>query len=104
MKLLSKPEELVLLAVLRLENEAYCVPIREQIIETTGKDWSFGSIYIPLNRLEEKGYITSSLGESTNERGGRAKRYYVLTDKGKEILKESRDLQNRMWDGIPESI
>ncbi len=80
MKLLSRPEELVLLAIWKLKDNAYCVPIREQIIETTGKEWSFGSVYIPLNRLEEKGLINSFLGESSPERGGRAKRFYNLTE------------------------
>lgn len=104
MKLLSRPEELVLLAIWRLKENAYCVPIREQIIKITGKKWSFGSIYIPLNRLEEKGLISSFLGEPTNERGGRAKRYYFLTETGKEELQEVRALQQKMWDGIPDSI
>jgi len=104
MKLLSKPEELVLLAIWRLKENAYCVPIREQIIQITGKKWSFGSIYIPLNRLEEKGLINSILGESTNERGGRAKRYYTLTEKGKVKLQEARELEHKMWHGIPDAI
>ena len=104
MKLLSRPEELVLLSIWRLKDNAYCVPIREQIIETTGKKWSFGSIYIPLNRLEEKGLISSVLGESTSERGGRAKRYYFLTEDGKEALQEIRGLQQKMWEGVPENI
>ncbi|MFC1492926.1 PadR family transcriptional regulator [candidate division KSB1 bacterium] len=104
MKLLSRPEELVLLAVWKLKDDAYCVPIREQIIETTGKNWSFGSVYIPLNRLEEKGLICSNLGDSTPERGGRAKRFYTLTKDGKEELQAIRALQEKMWDGIPKTI
>lgn len=104
MKLLSRPEELVLLAIWKLKDNAYCVPIREQIIETTGKEWSFGSVYIPLNRLEEKGLINSFLGESSPERGGRAKRFYNLTETGKEELQAVRKLQEKMWDGVPRTI
>jgi len=104
MKLISKPEELILLAVLRLKDQAYCVPIRDQIISITGKDWSFGSIYIPLNRLESKGLIESFLGPPSNERGGRPKRYYRLTDRGRAELRVARGIEKKMWKGIPENI
>ncbi|MFC1556199.1 PadR family transcriptional regulator [candidate division KSB1 bacterium] len=104
MKLLSRPEELVLLAIWHLNDDAYCVPIRERIIELTDKDWSFGSVYIPLNRLEKKGLIASNLGDPTSERGGRAKRFYVLTRTGKEALQEVRALNAKMWQGMPDTI
>ena len=104
MKLLSKPEELILLAILRLKEQAYSVPIRDQIIQVTGKSWSFGSIYIPLSRLETKGLIASSLGKSSQERGGRPKRFYRLTKKGLAELRASRKIGQDMWEGIPEII
>lgn len=104
MKLLSRPEELILLAIWKLKDNAYCVPIREQVMEMTGKKWSFGSIYIPLNRLEEKGLINSLLAEPTRERGGRAKRYYNLTKQGKTALEEIRELQQRIWIDVPDTI
>lgn len=104
MKLLSKSEELILLAVLRLKDQAYCVPIRDQIRHVTEKDWSFGSIYIPLNRLESKGLIDSFLGPSAKERGGRPKRYYRLTEKGLAELRAARAIKDEMWEGIPENI
>jgi len=68
-------EHMVLLAVLRLGDDAYAVTVREEILTHTGRHVSRGSIYITLDRLETKGYLKSRLGEPTAERGGRAKRY-----------------------------
>ena len=102
MKLLTRPEELVMLAIWRLKKNAYCVPIREQVSEVTGRNWSFGAIYVPLNRLEQKGYIESFLGEPTPERGGRSKRIYKLTLEGLKALAEIRKVEEVMWAGIPE--
>ena len=73
MKLLTRAEELVLIAVYRLEELAYCVPIRENLCEFTGQDWSFGSIYDALDRLERKGHLRSRLSEPIRARGGRSK-------------------------------
>ena len=67
MKLLSRSEEMVLLAVQTLREEAYCVPIRSHLIKMTGQNWSFGSIYDPLDRLEKKGLLRSSLTEPVKE-------------------------------------
>ncbi|MFC1477529.1 PadR family transcriptional regulator [candidate division KSB1 bacterium] len=100
MKLLSRPEELVLLAVWRLKDNAYCVTIRRQISEVTGKDWSFGAVYVPLDRLEKKKYISSNLGEPTAERGGRSKRFYSLTPDGVDALLKVKEIENAMWEGI----
>jgi PadR family transcriptional regulator PadR len=86
MRLLSRSEELVLLAVWKLEENAYCVPIRDQLIKVTRKKWSFGSIYDPLDRLEKKKLLESFLSEPTNERGGRSKRIYRLTKRGQKAL------------------
>ncbi|MFC1564213.1 PadR family transcriptional regulator [candidate division KSB1 bacterium] len=102
MKLLSRAEELVLLAVWRLRDDAYCVPIREQVQGVTGKEWTFGAIYIPLHRLEKKGYLESFLGNATSERGGRSKRYYKVRQKGMKALAEIKKVENAMWEGIPE--
>jgi len=74
MKLLSRSEEMVLLAVWKLQGEAYCVPIRSELMQITRKNWSFGSIYDPLERLERKKLLESHLTEPTRERGGRSKR------------------------------
>ena len=99
MRLLSRTEELVLLAVWRLQEKAYCVPIREDLNAVTGRNWSFGSIYDPLDRLEKKGLLKSHLTDPTNERGGRSKRVYELTFEGRRELSEIRTIQEAMWSG-----
>lgn len=102
MKILTRAEELILLAAWRLGENAYCVPIRAQISEITGESWSLGSIYMPLERLVKKGYLKSYLSESTPERGGRHKRIYKLTQEGLRALQKARSLEVRMWQGIPD--
>jgi PadR family transcriptional regulator PadR len=93
-------EHMVLLAVLRLGDDAYAVTVREEILTHTGRDVSRGSIYITLDRLETKGYLKSRLGEPTAERGGRAKRYYTLRPVAIEALKESRRALVSLWRGF----
>ena len=99
MKLLSRSEEMVLLAVWKLQGDAYCVPIRSELMRITGRNWSFGSIYDPLERLERKKLLESSLTEPTRERGGRSKRVYRLTRDGKKALMELRRIQETLWQG-----
>ena len=93
MKLLSRSEEMVLLAVLALRDEAYCVPVRSHLIKITKQNWSFGSIYDPLDRLEKKGLLRSHLTEPVKERGGRSKRIYRLTEQGRKTLMAMRAIQ-----------
>jgi DNA-binding PadR family transcriptional regulator len=93
-------EHVVLLAVLRLRDEAYAVPIRDEIARCTGRDVSRGSVYITLDRLETKGLLKSRLGDPTAERGGRAKRYYELRPRGLEALRESRRALVALWRGL----
>lgn len=102
MKLLSRSEEMMLLTVWKLQEEAYCVPIREYLKKVTGKDWSFGSIYDPLDRLEKRGFLESYTTEPVKERGGRSKRIYNVTKMGKEALYEMRQIQEMLWDAVPE--
>ncbi len=101
MKLLTRAEEMVLLAVWRLQENAYCVPIREQLMEVTGQKWSFGSIYDALDRLEKKGYLESTLSEPMQSRGGRAKRIYKHTKAGLKAMIEIKRVQEKVWEGIP---
>ncbi len=100
MKLLSRSEEFVLLAVWKLQDRAYSLPIREKISEITRQDWSLGSIYTPLERLSRKGLLTSYLTEATPERGGRHKRVYQLTLSGRQALIHIRTIDQAMWSGI----
>ena len=97
MELLTKFEELVLLTVLRLKENAYGRAIYDEILKATGKKMSIGNIYFPLERLTEKGYLSAFKGEPTRKRGGMGKRYYRLTDQGIEILQETHKVNDYIW-------
>jgi DNA-binding PadR family transcriptional regulator len=93
---LGRFEELVLLALVRLRENAYGVTIRREIAERTGRDVSFGAVYTTLERLQTKGYVSSRIGEPTPERGGRAKRYFRIEAPGIRALNETRETVVRM--------
>ncbi len=93
-------ELLVLLAIMRLEDAAYGATIGHEIEEATSKEVILGSVYAALERLQEKGLVTSRLGEATRERGGRAKRYFRLTAKGVKEVRASRDALTTLWTGV----
>lgn len=101
---LGEFEHIVLLAIMRLGDDAYAVPVREEIVRCTGRDVSRGSIYITLDRLETKGYLRSRLADPTPERGGRAKRYYVLRPRAIDALKESRRALVALWRGLETAL
>ncbi len=98
---LGEFELLVLLAVVRLRDGAYGVPILENIRDRTGRDVSRGSVYVTLDRLVRKGHLTSFLAEATPERGGRPKRYYELTPAGTAALRLTNRAVNQMQRGLP---
>jgi len=97
MKLLTKQEELLMLALFSLRENAYLVNIREHIIETAGKDWAFGSIYMSLEKLRKNGYVKTRMGEPSSSRGGKAIKFYELTERGIAVLAETKKLHDRMW-------
>jgi len=99
-RILTRAEEFLLLAVIKLKENAYPVSIFDEIGKTTGASWTLGAIYFPLQRLEEKGLLKSSLGDPTSERGGKSRRYYRITDAGLEALDAARRVQEGMWQGI----
>ena len=103
MKLLSSHDEMLLLAILSLEDNAYGLTIRREVSRATGKDWSIGAIYDPLYRLEKKGYVESSLTEPTAERGGRSKRIFRITSRGKKALSRQKAVRDRLWRKIPKT-
>ena len=92
MKLLGRIEEIILLAIEKLGEEAYGMAIREEIIKATGENWLLGSIYSPLGRLHKQGFVRTIKGEPTPERGGRAKVYYEVTPEGLEALRNLRKI------------
>ena len=97
MKYLTKQEELLLLTIFNIKSDAYLINIREQLIEQAGKDWPFGSIYTSLERLKNKGYIQTRKGVPSSNRGGKAVKFYELTNEGIEILNKTKILQDKMW-------
>jgi PadR family transcriptional regulator PadR len=101
MKLLSRSEEIILLAVWRLEGNAFGISIRDQISRATGYSWTLGAIYVPLDKLSRKGYIAKSYSKPTAQRGGRSKVLYHLTPEGREALRNVREIQASLWEGIP---
>ena len=104
MKLLSRAEELILLTIIKLEENAYGVTIRDSLNLETGTEWSFGSIYTPLNKLTRKQFVLKNYGEPSSERGGRRKCIYKVTDKGISVLQEIQRVQNIVWSGLPDGI
>jgi PadR family transcriptional regulator, regulatory protein PadR len=98
---LGEMELMVLLAVMRLGDGAYGVPISKELLILAGREVSLGSIYAALDRLEEKGFVSSVLGDPTPERGGRAKRYFNVTPTGIRALKMTRTALTNLWSGLP---
>jgi len=98
---LSDFELITMLVVMRLEDNAYGVPIALEIEEQTKREVKLGSVYAALERLEEKGFVLSELGEPTRERGGRAKRYFHVTKQGMRRVRETRRILLRLWQRVP---
>lgn len=101
MKWLSRKEELLLLSIWKLQDNAYGVTIREHVSKTTKKYWSIGAIYDVLDRLTRKGFVTTVISEPVAERGGKSKRFYKITKDGFEALEEVKEIQNTMWSDLP---
>jgi PadR family transcriptional regulator, regulatory protein PadR len=93
-------EIMLMLAVMRLGENAYGVTIRHELLTQTRKDFAIGAIYTTFDRLERKGLIESWLGDPTSERGGRAKRYYRLTAKGTKALNDTRHALQSLMIGL----
>lgn len=100
MKLLTRSEEFVMLATWKLQDDAYSLPIQKQVSAITGYAWSLSSVFTPLDRLTRKGLLTSSLTAPVAERGGRPRRIYRLTPKGRQALLHIRTVEQAMWSGV----
>jgi len=102
MKELTKTEETLLLAILRLKDNAYGVAIKQHIQKATGKALLYGTLYFILGQLTKKGYVKRFTGESKPERGGRSRIYYSLTSEGNLALKHAYKIQQKIWNGYPQ--
>jgi PadR family transcriptional regulator PadR len=91
-------EEIILLLVGILGEEAYGLLLMDKFIEQAKRSTTIGAVHAALSRLEEKGFLTSELGGATKERGGRRKRIFSLTASGKSVLEFSRDIRVGLWE------
>lgn len=97
---LGEFEQMILLAVARLDDQAYGIAIIDELHGRTGTDAAIASVYAALDRLERRGLVVSKVGESTPERGGRAKRYFALVPAGALALHRSRNALDSLWEGL----
>jgi DNA-binding PadR family transcriptional regulator len=97
---LGEFEQIVLLAILRLEDDAYGVSVRAEISQRTGRDIAPGALYTTLERLETKGLLKSRVGDPTPERGGRAKRYYRVSGAGIKAIARAERAFRRLLEGL----
>ena len=94
---LTRKEEMIMMAILNLEEEAYLVAITDYLTKLTGKKVNLASAHLPLNRLEQAGLIVSGMGEATAVRGGRRKKIYRTTEEGFAVLEEHKRITDRLW-------
>jgi PadR family transcriptional regulator PadR len=104
MDVLSRAEEILLLAILRLGDEAYGVSIAKEIARRTGRVVKLGALWVSLDIAHQKGLVSKRTGEPTPQRGGRRKIFYRLTPEGYEALENARELGRVLWRGLPESL
>jgi DNA-binding PadR family transcriptional regulator len=97
---LGEFEQMVLLAIAHLHGEAHGIAIGDEIERRTGRRVARAAVYITLRRLEDKGYVSSWMGDPTPERGGKGRRYVKLESEGAKALREARRVAERMWQGL----
>lgn len=94
---LGEFEELTLLAVCAIKGDVYGVPVQQFVEKTAGRDVTMGAVYSALDRLEDKGYVRSVMGEAAQKRGGKAKRLFEATPLGVKVVKDLRRVRERIW-------
>jgi len=102
MDLLTRLEEAILIAVLKLEDNAYGVPINREVSKIFRKTYTMGGLYFSLDQLVRKEYLIKRSADPTPKRGGRSRSYYRLTLEGKDALEAARKHQIKLWEAIPE--
>lgn len=98
---LGEFEEVVLLTVAILDESAYGVTVTQEIDQKTGRAVGFSTVHTTLQRLEEKGFLSSSMGGATAERGGRRKRFFAVTAAGRKALQEVKQIREQLWSALP---
>lgn len=102
MTYLSRIEEILLLAIWKLKDNAYGISIRDQVEKDTGVEWMSGAIYAPLSRLKKNGYVQNFQAKSTTEKGGRPRIYYKLSSLGLKKLVSIQEVNKSVWLGVPD--
>ncbi len=100
MIVLTRLEEILLMSIWRLQDNAYGVSIKGEVLKRAGKKFTIGALYFALDQLYKKGYVEKRSGDPTPERGGRSKTFYKLTSLGEEGLKNARELHINLWEGM----
>jgi PadR family transcriptional regulator len=104
LKILTKTEEILLLSIWRLGDQAYGFKIRRHVSKIIGKDFTYGNLYSSLNQLTKKQYVLKHQGGATPARRGKIRMYYTLTDAGRMALRDARETNRRLWSGVPDYI
>jgi DNA-binding PadR family transcriptional regulator len=102
MNIITRLEEAILIAIWRLNDNAYGVTINKQVSESLKKKYSMGALYFALDQLLRKGHVNKTIRHFYHEKGGRSRTYYTLTEEGKKALWMARIYQKSLWEGIPE--
>lgn len=98
---LGEFEEIVMLTVAALQDEAYGLAIKKELEEQTGRKVTISAVHASCNRLETKGFLTAHFGEKSDKRGGKRKKIYAVSLKGQKALQEAYELRQRLWNRIP---
>jgi DNA-binding PadR family transcriptional regulator len=101
---LGEFEEIVMLTIGVLGEEAYGLAIKQEIESRLKRTVSMGALHTGLYRLEEKGYLKSKLGKPTKVRGGKPKRFFIVTSGGQKALKRAMESRQKLWNDIPEGV
>lgn len=102
MNLLSRLEEILLIAIFKLKENAYGITIREQVELDTDINWLSGAIYAPLNRLKKNGFVTITEVKVSDDKVGRPRVYYSITSRGMDKLTSIQNINNKVWNTIPD--
>ena len=102
MDIITRLEEAILIAILKLDHNAYGVTINKKVSESLKKSYSMGALYFSLDQLLRKGFVRKTTKAFYQKKGGRSRTYYSLTNRGKKALEEVRIHQKSLWDGVPE--
>jgi len=101
---ITRNNEMILLSILRLGDNAYLVTLLDLLNQITKKRWTIGNLFVALEKLEDTGCISSKLGEPKKKKGGRAIKFYNVTDQGILALQKVRSAQDQLWEGLYETI